>query len=388
MSENVTKIQYEDKEIILVSTAHVSETSVTLVKETIEVERPDSVCIELDEARYKTIQDPKAWERTDVVQIIRQKKVAFMIVQLFLSAYQKKMAKKLGTKVGGEMIQGIESAKEIGAELVLADRSIQVTFMRLWRSLKLREKMKLLFALILGDEEDDDEAELTEDDIMALLDKDMLESVLGDVKEEFPMIAEVLIFERDQYLANKIKNAPGQKVLAVLGGAHVPGVIEEIGKEQDMERINTVPQKKSRRKYFAWIIPIIFVGLFVYSFMQGVDTGVHNLAMWWIWNGGLAALFTLLALGHPLSILTAFMLAPITTVIPFLASGWFAGLVESRIRKPTVGDMQNVPEDIFRLKGWYQNRFLKVMAVVMLANIGSTIGTFVSGGAILQNLFG
>ena len=389
MTENVTKIQYRDKEIILVATAHVSQTSVDLVKETIDAERPDSVCVELDEGRYKAIQDPQAWERTNVVDIIRQKRVGFMIAQLFLSAYQKRMAKKLGTNVGGEMIQGIVSAKEIGAELVLADRNIQITLTRLWRLLKLREKMKLFLGFILGeDEEDDDEKELTEEEILKLLDKDMLESVLGDVKEEFPVIAQVLISERDQYLANKIKNASGPKVLAVLGGAHVPGVTEEINKEQDMEKINTVPYKKSWGKYFIWIIPVIFVGLLAYSFSQGIDTGMHNLALWWFWNGGLAALFTLLVLGHPLSILTAFMLAPITTVIPFLASGWFAGLVEASIRKPKVDDMQRVAEDIYSIKGWYKNRFLKVLAVVMFANIGSTIGTFVSGGAILQNLFG
>jgi len=386
MAEHVTKIQYKDKEIILVATAHVSETSVTLVKETIEAERPDSVCIELDEGRYKTIQDPKAWERTDVVQIIRQKRVGFMLAQLIISAYQKRMAKKLNTKVGGEMLQGIESAKEIGAELVLADRSIQTTFMRLWKLLTLREKFKLLFGLILGDDEIEDE--LTEADLLAMLDQDMLTSVLGDIQKELPTVGRVLISERDQYLANKIKHAPGKKVLAVLGGAHVPGVVEEIDKEQDMEAITHVPQKKSKLKYLAWLIPIIFLGLIVYSFMQGTDVGTQNLLAWWLWNGGLAALFTLLALGHPLSILTAFMLAPLTTVVPFLSSGWFAGLVEAWIKKPTVEDLQKVPEDILRLKGYYQNRFLKVLTVVILANIGSTIGTFMAGGHILHSLFG
>ena len=386
MAEHVTKIQYKDKEIILVATAHVSETSVTLVKETIEAERPDSVCIELDEGRYKTIQDPKAWERTDVVQIIRQKRVGFMLAQLIISAYQKRMAKKLNTKVGGEMLQGIESAKEIGAELVLADRSIQTTFMRLWKLLTLREKFKLLFGLILGDDEVEDE--LTEADLMALLDQDMLTSILGDIQKELPTVGQVLISERDQYLANKIKHAPGKKVLAVLGGAHVPGVIEEIDKEQDMEAITHVPQKKSKLKYLAWLIPLVFVGLLIYSFTRGTDVGTHNLLAWWLWNGGLAALFTLFAWGHPLSILTAFMLAPLTTVVPFLSSGWFAGLVEAWIKKPTVEDLQKVPEDILRLKGYYQNRFLKVLTVVILANIGSTIGTFMAGGYILHSLFG
>jgi len=389
MAEHVTKLQYEDKEIILVGTAHISEASVTLVKETIEAERPNSVCIELDEARYQNIKDPRAWERTDVSQVIRKKKVVAMIIQLMLSAYQKRMAKKLGTRVGGEMLQGIESAESVGAELVLADRDIQITFSRLLRFLGLKEKFKLLFGLIFGEMEDDDE--LTEEDIQALLKQDMLEAVLGKVKDEFPIIGEILIDERDQYLANKIKNAPGPKVLAVLGGAHVPGVTEELHKEQDIAKITSIPVKKRKvpvGKIIAWLIPAFFIVMIAWGFTRNVETGVQSLFLWWIWNGGLAALGALLVLGHPLSILTAFIAAPLTTINPFLAAGWFAGLTEAWVRKPKVEDMQNIPNDVFRLKGWYQNRFLKVLAVVIVTNLGSAIGTFVAGGAILQNLFG
>ncbi|MCL2368098.1 MAG: TraB/GumN family protein [Oscillospiraceae bacterium] len=387
MAENVSRLQYGDKEIILVGTAHISETSVTLVRETIEAERPNSVCIELDEARYKNIQDPRAWERTDITQVIRQKKVGMMLAQLLISSYQKRMAKKLGTKVGGEMIQGIASAEEVGAEIVLADRNIQTTFLRLWRLLRAREKFKLAYGLMLGDDEDD--GELTEDDIAALLQQDMLESVLGEVKGEFPVIGEVLIDERDQYLANKIKEAPGPKVLAVLGAAHVPGVTEEIFKEQDMEAISTIPAKKSRAKYIFWLIPIIVVGLIVYGFVtRGVETGLQNLLAWVLWNGGLSALGALLVLAHPLSILTAFLAAPFTTAAPGLAAGWFAGLTEAWVRKPRVEDMQKIPEDIFRFKGWYQNRVLKILAVVILANLGSFIGTFPAVAEMARNVVG
>ncbi|MCL2568335.1 MAG: TraB/GumN family protein [Oscillospiraceae bacterium] len=387
MSENVTKLQYQDKEIILVATAHVSETSVALVKETIDSERPNSVCVELDEGRYKTIEDPEAWKRTDVAQIIRDKKVWLMLTQLILSAYQKRMAKKLGTKVGGEMLQGINSAKEVNAELVLADRNIQTTFLRLWRLLTLREKLKFITGFILGGEEDDDQP-LTEEDFQTLLKQDTLEATLGELKHEFPIIGEVLINERDQYLANKIKTAPGPKVLAVLGGAHVPGVIKELSKEQDMQKITTVPAKKSRLKLVTYIIPVLILGLIAYGFLQSVDMGLRALTSWWLWNGGLAALFTLIVLGHPLSILAAFLAAPLTTFAPGLAAGWFAGLAEAWIKKPTVEDMQNIPDDIFRLKGWYQNRFLKVLLVVIAANLGSTIGTFAAGADIMRLILG
>lgn len=387
MSENVTRLQYEDKEIILVATAHVSEASVTLVKETIEAEQPDSVCIELDEARYKSIKNPKAWEQTDVVQVIRDKKVGYMVAQLILSTYQRRMAKKLGTELGGEMLQGLKSAEEIGAGLVLADRSIQVTFRRIWRLLGFKEMAKLLYAFIF---EEDDEEDVTEEDLQELLQQDMLESALGMVGEEFPRIKQVLVDERDQYLANKIKNAPGQKVLAVLGGAHVPGVKEEIYKEQDMENISQVPHKKSRIKYIPWAIAALFIALIVLSFVRGgADMGRQGLMAWWLWNGGLSAIGATIALAHPLSILTAFVAAPLTTLSPALAAGWFAGLMEARVRKPRIEDMQNIPMDILSFKGWFiRNRFLKVLLVVMLANLGSAVGTIGAAVDMISRLLG
>ncbi|MCL2842599.1 MAG: TraB/GumN family protein [Oscillospiraceae bacterium] len=388
MSENVTRLQYEGKEIILVATAHVSEASVTLVKETIEAEQPDSICVELDEARYQSIKDPKAWERTDVVKVIREKKVGYMVAQLIISAYQRRMAKKLGTQLGGEMMQGIQSAEELKAELVLADRSVRVTFQRIWRLLGIKEKVKLLYTVMFGDDEDDED--ISEEDFQTMLEQDALESALGMVGEEFPRIKQVLIDERDQYLANKIKNAPGQKVLAVLGGAHVPGVMEEIYKEQDMEQISHVPKKTSWWKLVPWTMAVAFITLIVLGFVRGgVDMGREGLVAWWLWNGGLAALGALIALAHPLSILTAFVAAPITTLNPFLAAGWFAGLMEARVRKPTIKDMQTIPEDILSFKGWFiRNRFLKVLLVVIMANLGSSAGTVFALRDMIFRIFG
>ena len=385
MVENVTRINYKDKEIILVATAHVSEASIALVKETIELEQPDSVCIELDEGRYKNIQNPRGWEQTNISQIIRQKKVGFMLVQLVLSAYQKRLAKKLGTKPGGEMIQGIKSAEEVGAEIVLADRSIQTTFLRVWRLLGAKERMKLFVALLglFGTKEEND---ITEEDVAELLEKDMLTSILEEMQDTVPTIVKVLIHERDQFLAYKIKNASGQKVLAVLGAGHVPGVIDEINKEQDMERINAVPEKRSKLKLIKWIIPMLIIGLLTYSFIQNVEMGWHNLRIWWLWNGGLSALFTLLSFGHPLSAAAAFVAAPITSFVPLLAAGWFAGFVEARVRKPRVEDLQNLSEDALRLSSFFKNRVLRVLLVTIMANVGSAIATFVAGAEILRNI--
>lgn len=384
MVNNVTRLEYNDKEILLIATAHVSKESAELVKQVIDEERPDSVCIELDEDRYQNIQNPKAWESTDIVKVIKSKKVGFLLANLALGSYQKRIAQKLDAPVGGEMLQGIQSAKETGAELVLADRSIQTTFLRIWRKLGLIEKVKLITSFVIPGDDDDDE--LSDSDLQELLQKDMLESALSDMRKEFPKIGDILVSERDQFLAAKIKNAPGKKVVAVLGGAHVPGVTEEIYKERDIESINVVPPKKKTGKIIGWAIPAVILFLIIYAFALNFETGLQQLSSWILWNGTLAAIFTALLLGHPLSILTAFVAAPITSLNPMLACGWFAGLVQATVKKPTVQDVMNVHTDIFSLKGLYRNRFLKALMIVVFANIGSSIGTFVAGTDLIRNL--
>jgi len=382
--KNITRLDYEGKEIILIATAHVSKESAQLVKQVIEEEQPDSVCIELDDDRYKSLQNPKAWENTDLVKIIKEKKVGFLIANLILSSYQKNMAKKLSTPVGGEMIQGIESAKEIGANLVMADRSIQTTFLRIWRKLSFWKKMKLFIKMFYSY---DDDEEITDQDLEALLQEDMLTSVTAEMRKEYPQIGEILISERDRFLASNIKNAPGNKVVAVLGGAHVPGVKEEIFKTQDIESISVVPPKSIFSKLAGWIIPAAILILLAYAFIVNAQTGLQQLSNWVLLTGALAAVFTALSFAHPLSILTSFVAAPFTTLNPVLACGWFTGLVEASIKKPTVHDLQNVSTDIFSLKGIYKNRLLRTLLVIFMANLGASLGTFIAGADMIQNLF-
>ncbi len=385
MSEdNVTKIEYLDKEIILVATAHVSKESAELVKRVIEEERPDSVCIELDEDRYQNLMKPKVWEDTDLIKVIKAKKVGFMVANLFLGSYQKKMALKLGNPVGGEMLQGIESAKETGAALVLADRSLQTTFLRIWRKLNLWDKSKLVGSLLFSS---DDDSEITSDDLQKMLEEDMLEAAMAGLKKDFPKVGEVLISERDQYLATKIKEAPGKKIVAVLGGGHVPGIKKEIFIDRNIEEISVVPPKSSFSKIAGWIIPALITGLLVYSFAINIQTGLQQLSAWVLWTGILAAAFTALSFAHPLSILTSFVLAPLTTLHPLLACGWFTGITEATIKKPTVKDVQNVLTDIFSIKGFFTNRLLKTVLVMFMANLGASIGTFIAGTNLIRNLF-
>lgn len=384
MGVNIETFYYEGKEIKIVGTAHISPESVKLVKQVIDDTLPDTVCVELDASRYDTIQNPKQWEDTNVIEIIKSKKVGLLFANLLLSSYQKNLAKKLNTVSGQEMIQGIKSAKEHGCELVLADREIQTTFLRIWRKLPVRHKIKLLIGILFDFKSDED---VGEDDIAALMQKDNLEAAISAISGDFPIISEILIHERDQYLAYKIKNTSGEKIVAVLGAAHVTGVKKEIFCQQNIQDISSIPSKNILSKVLGWAIPAVIVFLLLYGFMQNFQTGVQQLTSWVFWNGIAAALFTAVLLGHPLSVLTAFISAPITSLNPFIACGWFAGLVEATIRKPTVRDINNVSNDIFHFKSFYKNRFLKALAIVIFANVGSTIGTIIAGADIIKNLF-
>lgn len=383
MKDKLIRIDYHGKEIILIPTAHVSQESAKLVRETIEEEKPDSICIELDEQRYKNLKNPDAWKNTNIIDIIKQKKVTLLIANLILSSYQKNIAKKLKTKPGQEMIEGMKASEEFGVNLVLADRSIQTTFMRIWRKMGFFERIKLFFSLMSIDDDED----VSEDDLQKLIERDNLELAIEDMGKDYPQIAATLLHERDKYLAYNIKNAPGDKVIAILGAAHTPGVEDEVFKEQNIEELNKIPPKSFAGKVLPWLIPILIVVLIGLGFKQSMNTGMAQIKSWFLFNSVLAALLTALCLPHPLSVLTAFVAAPFTSINPMLACGWFAGLVEASLKKPTVEDVNNIPEDIFSIKAWIHNKFLKALLVVILANIGSSIGTIIAGSKIIQSLF-
>lgn len=382
MNPNITKIEVNGKEIYLIGTAHVSHTSRQDVKECIEEVHPDSICIELDEERYEAFNNPKRWEDTDIIQVIKQNKTGYMLANLILSAYQRRIAKKMDVQAGQEMIQGMESAKETGAKLVLVDRNIQTTFKRIYRKHSFFQKLKLITSLVMSIFDDED---ISSEDIENLKQADALDVALKEVSKEYPIVAEVLIHERDQILAYKIKNAPGTKIVAVLGAAHIPGIKEEITKDYDIKELESIPAKKPSSKIIGWIIPIAIILMILSLFSVNSSLGWDQVLNWILWNGTLSAIGVLLAWGHPLSILTAFVAAPITSLNPLLAAGWFAGLVEAFVKKPKVKDFDNLLDDVNSLKGFYKNRITHILLVVIFANLFSTVGTMIGGFDVVKN---
>jgi pheromone shutdown-related protein TraB len=379
--ENITRIHLDGKEIILIGTAHVSKQSVEQVKEVIDREQPDSVCIELDEQRYKAIMEGNKWRETDIFKVIKEKKATLLIMNLAISSFQNRLAKQFDTKPGQEMIQGIESAKEIGAELVLADRNIQITFSRIWGNVGFWGKGQLLTSIFYSIFNKDS---ISEEELEKMKTQDTLNASLAEISEAFPKLKKPLIDERDQYLAQKIKEAPGKKIVAVLGAAHVPGITKEIQNDQDLQALTKTKPKSKTPQIIGWAIPALIVALIAFTFFLNPSAGMDQAISWILWTGISAAVGAAVALGHPLAILSAFLAAPITTLHPLLAAGWVSGIVQAYIKRPSVADFETLSEDVFSIKGFWRNKFTRVLLVIILTNIGGSLGTFIGGADVIR----
>ncbi len=374
----IDQLSCNDKQILLIGTAHVSRQSAELVEKTIQEETPDTVCVELCRTRLTSLQDTDRWRNMDIVKVIKEKKALLLFINLLLASFQKKMADKFGIKPGQEMINAIHAAEKTGADIVPSDREIQITLNRMWRTMGFWEKFKLMASLIFSFGASD---EIKEEDIENMKQEDILQTLLKDVKKSHPIIEKILIDERDRFLAEKIRTAPGKKIVAVVGAAHAPGIRRYLAGNEpiDLDELNQIPPAGNLGRILKWLIPSVIVLLFAAGFaMKGKSTGTGMIWTWIAANGIFAGLGAILALAHPFTIISAILAAPLTSLNPMIAAGWVSGLVEAFSRKPKVKDLEAIPNDIVSVKGFWRNNVTRILLVVVFTNIGSSIGTFVA----------
>lgn len=381
-STDYTRLLVDDKEIILVGTAHISQNSVDTVIRTIDEILPDTVCVELDHQRYQSLINKKGWESLNLKELIKKKQLPFLLTNLALSSYQKRMGLHTGVKPGAELAAAAQTAEERGMEVELVDRNIRTTLLRVWRKTGFWNKMKVMASLFgsLFEKQELDEKELAK-----LRESDTLSSMLDEMGELLPSVKQILVDERDTYMAYHIRNAPGEKVLAVVGAAHLPGITKLLQGEEiapdTISEISIIPPKTTLSKMIPWLIPGIVVALFIGGFFFGNQDQLADAAIAWVLANGLfSALGTLLALGHPVTIISAFIAAPITSLNPTIGAGFVTALVQTFVAAPTVGDMERVGEDLVTIKGWWINRLARVLLVFLFSSLGSSVGTFVALG--------
>ena len=384
-------------EVTLVGTAHVSRESIDEVCGIIREEKPDLICVELDEGRYASITQKENWENLNMAKIFREGKGFLLMANLVLSGFQRRMGAELGVKPGEEMKTALELAAELSVPHALCDREIQVTLRRAWASCGLWNKCKLLAALLSSAFTTE---KLSAQEIEELKNRSELDGMMNELAAYLPKVKETLIDERDLYLAAKIwtnarDQASAERIIAVVGAGHMQGIkthLEKIAageEDADVSKLNVIPSRGFFSKIAKWIIPALIVALFAVGFFRnGRDMSLAMLQRWILWNGSLAALGSIIALGHPVTILVSFLGAPLTSLTPVIGVGFFSGLAQAVLRKPRVGDAQNIIDDVGSLKGIYRNRISRTLLVFFLSSLGSSIGTFVSIPAIAAVLFG
>lgn len=383
----IKELDFNGKKITLLGTAHISEESVLEVQTEIENRKPDCVCVELDDQRLKSLEDPESWKNMDIVKALKEKKGFLMLANFVLSGFQKRMGNDVGMKPGFEMKAALEKSRELSIPTVMADRPIQITLHRAWAKSSAYGKCQLLSSLIVSAFSKE---KISAEEVENLKNNNEMNSMMAELSKEFPAVKEVLIDERDLYLASKIWESDGNNILAVIGAGHLSGIeaclssFSKGEKSPDTVSISTVKEKSRSKKIMGWFISIAIIALIASGFyFGGKEKGSDMLGSWIIWNSTLAGLGALAAGGHIITVLVSAIGAPITSLCPLIGVGIVAGIVQGLVRKPKISDMENIAEDVTTIKGFYRNRILKVLLVFFLSSLGSSLGTFIAGANII-----
>jgi len=385
-SPDVYTVDLNDRKIILVGTAHISRNSVDLVKKIILKEKPDHICLELDENRYNTLTKKKSWESLNFLQVIKKKQLTTLMVSLILSSYQKKLGRQTGISPGSEFLEADKLAKEKSIPVSFSDRDARITLKRAWRKTPFFKKMLLLGNLLASFFE---KTEISEASISELKKSDIITEMIKELGRYLPTLKQVLIDERDYFIAEKINEVNAEKIVAVVGAGHMSGIKKALTDKKDLElnELSTIPPPSPTGKIISWSVPVLIILAVIFiGYLKGFESAKENIIFWIAANGSFCALGALAALSHPLTILTAFIAAPITSLIPVIGAGYVTVLVQALVSPPSVKEIQNAGTDFYLIKNWWKNKTLKVFLSFLLPGLGSFIGTWIGGYEILSNL--
>jgi len=387
-------LQLGDTEVVVLGTAHVSRASADKVRALIDTGAFDSVAIELCESRQRAMLDPDAVGRMDLFSVMRKGQAPMIAASLALGAYQQRLADQYGIEPGAEMRAAIDGALDHGLPLALIDRDIGLTLRRTYRAVRWWERMGLiggLFSSVLSREKID------ESEIERLKEGDMLESTFSEFAEQSEDLYRTLIEERDHYMAAHLRRLAASPetrcILAVVGAGHLPGIAEQAEDrltppDAILDALDQAPPKARWPKVIPWVVISVILAGFAIGFSRNPDIGLQMVTDWVLINGGLAALGAIIAMAHPLTVLTAALAAPLTSLNPTIGVGFVAAAAELFLRKPRVSDFASLRQDTTTPRGWWRNRVSRVLLVFLLTTLGSAAGTYIGGARIFSHLFG
>ncbi len=387
MSDEYNVVDF-DENLRLIGTAHVSSKSVETVKAQILEYSPDVVAVELCDSRLSNLREPETLDSEDLLKIIKEGKSAMILLQTALAVQQRKLGLSTGEKPGAELLAAVEGAEESQIPYETIDRDVVVTLKRAWRKMGIMEKWRVVNTLLFDDEEE----EVSIEEVLG--DSDMMSKLMEEARGVAPNAGEVLIDERDTFLAARIQQIRGRgKVLAVVGAGHLEGIVENLNLPDNevkskLPMLSLEPPKRVWPKILLASIPLFLFGALGYMALNGEIAQIRQMAVTWlILNAALAGIGVILARGHPLSALVGALASPITSLNPTLAAGWFAGYTQFKLDSPTVRDTKDfLALDDISL--FWKNRVGKVLMVTAMGNVGSMAGAWIAGGAIIGILIG
>ncbi|MEN1728171.1 MAG: TraB/GumN family protein [Pseudomonadota bacterium] len=392
--EPVEHVHRDGVDYDLLGTAHVSRASAKTVERLLDSGHYDAVAIELCVSRHRALTDQDQWRQLNLFTLLREGKAGMMMASLALSAYQRRIAEQFGIEPGAEMKAAMASAQQHDLPVQLIDRDIGITLRRTSRRLGWWKRWVMINGLIFSLFSRE---EISEEDIERLKEGDLLTQTFSEFSDASPELYESLIAERDRFMAARLiqeNSVEGggepRRVLAVLGAGHLAGTSRAMAQvdapRETVAELNTMPPSSKVFKVIPWVILVAVLTGFAIGFSRSPELGLSLIATWVVINGGLSALGALCARAHPLTILTALLAAPFTSLNPTIGAGMVTGAVEAWIRKPRVGDFESLRDDVTSVSGWYRNRVSHVFVVFFLSNLGSSIGTWVAGFRMVQQL--
>jgi pheromone shutdown-related protein TraB len=387
------RVTVDGTEVTLLGTAHVSRHSIEDVHRELAAADYDAVAVELCEPRYRRLTGTDDWNETDLFRIIRSGRGGMVAAQLALSAYQKRLADQLGVEPGGEMRTAIEAAGERRLPVWLVDRDIGITLRRLMRSVPWYQRWMLINGLLASLFS---RGEVGEEDIEKLKQGDMLESTFSEFAARSPILYRVLIEERDLYMAARLRERIAgerpRRVLVVVGAGHLKGLAEQLTQApevgQSRHALESIPPRGLFSRAFPWLIVTIILAGFAIGFSRSPGLGWSLVADWVLINGTLTAAGALIARAHPVTFVTAFIAAPLTSLNPTIGAGMVAAAVETIFRRPRMVDFDNLRDQVTRLRGWYSNRVSRILLVLVCCTVGSASATYIAGFRIFGRLAG
>lgn len=394
--EPMAEVMVGDSRITLLGTAHISRSSAEKVRQLMDTGKYDAVAVELCPSRHQSIIDPDALSRMDLFDVIRGGKAAMVAASLALGAFQQRAAEQLGIQPGAEMRQAIESAQEKKLPVLLIDREMGTTLKRIYRNVPWWRRMNLIAGLMASVVSSH---KVSEEEIERLKEGDVLESTFAQFAEDEKDLFLPLIDERDRYmvarLQQEVASHPHGNILAVIGAGHLNGMLKHFQRDGNrvpdgvgdtIVELDTLAPGNRWLKYIPWGIVALVISGFAIGFSRSPDLGWQLVLDWVLINGGLAALGALIAGGHPLTVIGAFLAAPLTSLNPTIGAGMVTAAIEVYLRRPKVGDFSLLRTDSTTVKGWWRNRVTRTLLVFIFSTIGSAVGTYVAGFRIVERL--